>query len=1275
LIPKSASEEFMDAMSLEDLREMMESMGSLLGLAPHLNPYHHDHMRLLTENAQLIALAADADGIMTAAVFAGLTTCPELQSNLYRLEALVHAFMALPCGRNAPTPDVVMRAFLSLEETSIGFAEDPAEDVFIGLVSNRCDNFRTFEGLWESNAFFLQRFLDILDGMPPLGLFSQLQRRVVAMLRLSEALASRCTLQKYTVGGEEPRDRIPHSLLQDVSSLSRKVCFTKQDLTDLGIEERDLSPFICDLSLRYRLVGTHPSTTVLERRPIVASYGCWYVMLPSAIGAAVRIFIIDAISKLNMIPQLERQLAVSYEQHFYNIPLLGNLRRAPVRFLRNDAVNAFIADTVVSIDEGRFLHLMFLLDNFVDAHEGWLLGHNVNMMSCANAIGKSVKDAKEFATQSPGFKDGMTLIVGCGWGRSSGFAVPNEETRDWRIETISAPDLTTLSLSRGFDALGLWRLAHARDRLTQAGGILQNVNGLLNLYAWSKELKYHLVPHEQMQAETEVTSVLIQVTQNSLLEVRRDVQRAWDVHMRVSPEGSCVRVCKFLHSSYFQEDVQLPLYVSRDDIAKCKLRAVYVGERQDWWCDISAPEESDPAVVYHLFEAAVGWMRRVVPALETLVLGTPQRSIAWHLAFTSVALLEHPCESAGYSDLKGLIVISHDAHHLITLTIGEGFMGGFACEKNIAERSLVWGMVKGVSLLCERPMTDAQVEHIVDSIVTDEDARSFHALRAGTFLDYVAESLPKPIVIDGWDDASLRIGLGWLAKSRESGSRITGVDECTTYIARLLDHIWADIKKLLSGLARELLVEKLLVNIEAARVEENQWKHTIRACLAQHVDKEDVLKAATIKQYSLNAAMLGSRIAIEMALCECPLTGGANPGEIEVARLLAYASLMHHMGGYSDAIRYEAMPAEIVISHFGDVMMDHSFTDKVLHRFGNEMHKRTLRSAARKYGELFRQPEGTGSVAHLFEPEFNEAWQDEFGFSVDQCRAYIDHLENLALKQSVAVIRLHLHDLLDWESDDTDLCRETMKAIVDSLRLWPRPTWPSSPEGFSERDWQPWKFRRRLSVVERPLVQLDNTDDPLFLVAPDLIREGFVYVLRCSYEAACEEKRFKSHKMQRWIGARRNADGHGFNNEVAERLRTLGWTARPSVKLTEVLNTKLEDYGDVDVLAWKKDVNRVLVIECKDLGAAKTHGEIATQLQGFRGRDTEKGKPDRLKKHLNRLRVLRSKQDAVARFIGWREVLNIEGHLVFENLVPVAFSLDEALAQVRITEYDSLDSI
>jgi hypothetical protein len=164
--------------------------------------------------------------------------------------------------------------------------------------------------------------------------------------------------------------------------------------------------------------------------------------------------------------------------------------------------------------------------------------------------------------------------------------------------------------------------------------------------------------------------------------------------------------------------------------------------------------------------------------------------------------------------------------------------------------------------------------------------------------------------------------------------------------------------------------------------------------------------------------------------------------------------------------------------------------------------------------------------------------------------------------------------------------------------------------------------------------------------------------------------------MIKWIGAKRNADGHRFNNEVAAKLRTYGWEAKPNRKVTEVLNTKLSrNYGDVDVLAWNRVSGRVLIIECKDLHSTKTHGEIAKQLQGFRGHDDCKGKPDKLKKHLERVRIIRSQRNALTKYVGCKEVSTIETHLVFRNLVPMLFSDDGVFKDITFTEYNSLGSI
>ena len=223
---------------------------------------------------------------------------------------------------------------------------------------------------------------------------------------------------------------------------------------------------------------------------------------------------------------------------------------------------------------------------------------------------------------------------------------------------------------------------------------------------------------------------------------------------------------------------------------------------------------------------------------------------------------------------------------------------------------------------------------------------------------------------------------------------------------------------------------------------------------------------------------------------------------------------------------------------------------------------------------------------------------------------FLDYSEDTAIKKNEVITKPNKKDFIEHANKNIPLERGKLESIFQAFSFSPRDSWPLTPEGYKSRDWQPWKFRRKLSLLSKPIVQLSKSDNPTVLISPQLIREAIVYVLRNSYEASFDEKYYRTSAMVKWIGHKRNHYGHEFNKKVANRLCTLGWETRFDIKLTEVLNINLDkNYGDIDVLAWGREKQRILVIECKDLLFAKTHGEIANQIGEFRGVYTKKGKP------------------------------------------------------------------
>jgi len=101
--------------------------------------------------------------------------------------------------------------------------EDPTEDVFVTVVSNRSGSFRLFTGLLEGSGFYLQQFLDLMESMPVEQPFERMRDSVGAMLRLSEALAARADIQRHSLGGDLPLEAIPEEVMEELGRSRRWV--------------------------------------------------------------------------------------------------------------------------------------------------------------------------------------------------------------------------------------------------------------------------------------------------------------------------------------------------------------------------------------------------------------------------------------------------------------------------------------------------------------------------------------------------------------------------------------------------------------------------------------------------------------------------------------------------------------------------------------------------------------------------------------------------------------------------------------------------------------------------------------------------------------------------------------------------------------------------------------------------------------------------------------------------------------------------------------------
>jgi hypothetical protein len=367
------------------------------------------------------------------------------------------------------------------------------------------------------------------------------------------------------------------------------------------------------------------------------------------------------------------------------------------------------------------------------------------------------------------------------------------------------------------------------------------------------------------------------------------------------------------------------------------------------------------------------------------------------------------------------------------------------------------------------------------------------------------------------------------------------------------------------------------------------------------------------------------------------------------------------------------MEPRVRIAPLGDIFFNHDFIDSVMVPFGRAGSNLRIDESVRNYAKNLEEPPIAPAAETIFEPTFLDAWKEQFGASFDETRKFVDLVEDLGTQAENAVLTLPRSKILNGKIEALE--PKPLAAIVAAFSFRTSSSWREVPLGYDERDRYPWRFRRRLAALRKPLIQIDDVDDPTIIVAPGLLRDAFAYMLRNYYRGDFPLWQL-TPLMRSWAGASRHKHGREFSNAVAARLRELGWKAEPEVKITKLLRKGFDrDYGDVDVLAWNPESGRVLIIECKDVQYRKTFGEIAEQLSDFRGELGRDGKPVLLRRHLDRFGLIDKHMLELQRYVGLDREPRIESHLVFKNPVPMQFAWNRMAERVSLSLFDDLNAI
>src|SRR5882672_6000528 len=224
---------------------------------------------LIQEHRGLVNELSRYDYASVAPLIGGFLTLTDFHANTLRLDVLAHlACYACTGKRQADREMLVKCAGRHFVGSQLILMEDPVEDSFIGNIATNFGNFRVFRGIEESGDFWVERLLRPLEepGVPePLR---PIVEHVRALLTLSNAVADRLQLNRYTYGGGRLRARLEIPQWRELSPGARAVTFSPSDLQKLRITSEALEPFMLREESRSRLLNQTTGHSDFERFPV-----------------------------------------------------------------------------------------------------------------------------------------------------------------------------------------------------------------------------------------------------------------------------------------------------------------------------------------------------------------------------------------------------------------------------------------------------------------------------------------------------------------------------------------------------------------------------------------------------------------------------------------------------------------------------------------------------------------------------------------------------------------------------------------------------------------------------------------------------------------------------------------------------------------------------------------------------------------------------------------------------------------------------------------------
>ena len=1135
--------------------------------------------------------------------FAGLTLMPQNHGKNVRLEELTRKSM-LDFNENDNTiPATDLQAYLDKHYSS-HLMEDLPTNLFTDLITFYGGDYLIFPGITDGGSYVLSNLLITIYNWPHSGIPDQFKSNCMhvskLILNLSNTIAERLGYQRYAKDQVE-KNAIHFPTREQINSLKDAVTFTEEEVSQLlqeqGIAREALDQFVLDRN-DPALQNEHIQDSPLLKQPIIHQDGEYIIASPAILSYTLTEWILTEAETGGCLEQVSK----AYHDVIWNYT---QLHLGQLGFSRIDI------SSLPESDDSTIREGIYRFDDDKLTYVQYVSGGSDQEQRKQQIINDTLA-LPEFEGYQ--FMD-ITLVSSMG--RELFFLFSRTENS----KSIGMPiyDFDTFVKLKEHTCFDLWKYATAREK--QLGDNAPIGASFLDVFKVYKEKE------DSFYISDDAAKVMLHVEPGYAEDLYQGAKLLTDEHsVPRMIDGQLANV------PVERKEKNQPVYYSKSDLGN-ELQFLVDGYSQPVWVtinkDISAIPEGLRGLYFEMAEAIAYWLWQCQESIREDVANLGDTPITFKFGLQEEDRF-NPIERNFEKDpgiLDHFVVNSNDNE--IELTIPPSIIPYLSGSDNEGERALLHNLLSGFDqLLTNRglPRIEGRISLIVDQAAPLGPKKKIFILDTADNLLLDPSNLGEHRYIQSYD-----IGVVLDSLIPELGDLCPPEGDITdkavkTKLTRdiVMRVLLPKLKATISQYDNETLLRRLVsLNESLIRKREDlRIKTPTRIACFVSVEEQTVDLQESLSK--LNQTTIAIRCLIEHLAAE-PSPGDKVISTTAIDELIAIMREIIHWGSLGDQIEYELFDVEMGILPSGRVGTNKKPFKEVFDPYHSSKSKENVQDALDTFEQAFPQHEpveGTDVPENL-----DNAFNEEFGLSFTRICEFINDLGLIAYQQPSACASLSKSDLFTQiNQHDHTFTQEEFDEAMDYLCLTNRGKVENTPDGFDHIDISPWRFNRRLSLLRKPLVVIDNPEDPN---NPSLYW-GFRHLLasRMYLQDQCTTNRLRvtdDGPVKGVLGKLTQHKGSQLVRSVLEELVDDEFTIDSEVPINPKSELKHDkDIGDVDVLVIDKRSKTIYSLECKSMAPSRNIKEMVEEVNKLFGSNSTKGWID---KHVERDSWLKNNLD------------------------------------------------